>query len=30
MIRFERASFTYRPGAAAGEAGATGEAGCAT
>ena len=27
MIRFERASFTYRPGAAAGEAGATGEAG---
>ena len=27
MIRFERASFAYRPGAAAGEAGATGEAG---
>ena len=27
MIRFERASFTYRPGAATREAGATGEAG---
>ena len=27
MIRFERASFAYRPGAAAGKTGATGEAG---